>query len=160
MSIQSPVRAPVRPRFPVIEPPGVVDTFRPGDTCPMIRGWHAERRRWTRMDVRLFLPLALGVLVLAGCESRAKNEFLGVWANDRERITIKPRGFGSRQLQTPAGDRLFTWKLSSADRITLEFGHSAATRSVLQGQLKPDDTLLITENRSEMTLRRVAPISE
>jgi len=160
MSIQSPVRTCVRPRFPVIKPPGVVDTSRPGNTCSMISGWHAEQRRWTRMDVRRFLPLALGLAVLVGCDSRPKNAFVGVWANDRERITIKPRGFGSRQMQTPAGDRLFTWKLASADRITLEFGHSAATRSVLQGQLKPDDTLLITENRSEMTLRRVAPISE
>lgn len=115
------------------------------------------------MEIRRFLPLALGVasvLAFVGCDAKPKNAFIGVWANDRERITIKPRGFGSRQMQTPAGDRMFTWKLSSSDRIVLEFGHSATTRSMLYGQLTPDDTLLVTENRTEMTLKRVAPITE
>lgn len=149
--------------FPAIAPPGVVVRVDPGDTSPMDRGWHANDTRWTWMEVRRFLPLAVGVtmlVVLAGCDSKPKNAFLGVWANDREQITIKPRGFGSRQMQTPGGDRMFTWKLSSADRIVLEFGHSAATRSMLYGQLKPDDTLLVTENRTEMTLKRVAPITD
>lgn len=160
MPIDSPSPHDASRHFARIEPPGVVDSSHPGDTSHMSGFRHADERRWTRLDAGRWCALALGLMLLAGCGARPKNAFLGVWANDRERITIKQRGFGSRQMQTPAGDRLFTWKLSSSDRIILEFGHSAATRSVLYGQLKPDDTLLVTENRTEITLKRVAVVPE
>ena len=51
-------------------------------------------------------------------------------------------------------DRPFTWKIGEDGRIVMEFGESAAKRTVMDGRLDEKGALVVSQQNSSTSLKR------
>ena len=105
---------------------------------------------------RRYLSVVVALAFLTGCEERDARSVLGVWENGNERVVIRDRGFGEGRVLTLDQDRPFTWKLGDDGRIVMEFGESAADRTVMNGRLNENGSLVVSLQNSSTSLKRTA----
>ena len=105
---------------------------------------------------RCYLSVVVAVAFLTGCEDRDDRSVLGVWENGNERVVVRDRGFGEGRVLTLDQDRPFTWKLGDDGRIVMEFGESAADRTVMDGRLNENGSLVVSLENSSTSLKRAA----
>ena len=105
---------------------------------------------------RRYLSVVVALAFLTGCEDRDARSVLGVWENGNERVVVRDRGFGEGRVLTLDQDRPFTWKLGDDGRIVMEFGESAADRTVMNGRLNENGSLVVSLQNSSTSLQRTA----